>query len=235
MALPITILQRGLRSAQPLASSVLNGTLYDVMDENVIEQSTGAAWVVYLKGISSGGGGLIGPRGKAGKPGKIRVIPGPQGVAGSGGGTVIQFVSFQTGAQSSGTTTIPIDDTIPQITEGNEFMTLAITPGNVINRLKIDVVWYGAVSIAFRNIIVALFQDALTNALASGVYFTDTAGAMLGIRFSHHMLAGTISPITFRVRAGCETSGTVSMNGNVSGRFLGGSFASSISVTEMTP
>lgn len=47
MALPITIIQRGLRAAQPLATAVANGTLYYVTDEGVTEQSTGAAWVTY--------------------------------------------------------------------------------------------------------------------------------------------------------------------------------------------
>lgn len=35
-------------------------------------------------------------------------------------GQVLQVVSYQTGAVATGTTTIPPDDTIPQITEGNE-------------------------------------------------------------------------------------------------------------------
>ncbi len=55
-------------------------------------------------------------------------------------GKVVQVVNFQTGAAATGTGLIPIDDTIPQITEGNEYMTLAITPTNATNKLKITVV-----------------------------------------------------------------------------------------------
>ena len=43
-------------------------------------------------------------------------------------GQVLQVVNYQTGALASGTTTMPTDNTIPQNTEGTEFMTLAITP-----------------------------------------------------------------------------------------------------------
>ena len=48
------VLLRGLRSAQPLATAVGDGTLYFVTDEGVTEQSNGAAWVSY----SGGTGGI---------------------------------------------------------------------------------------------------------------------------------------------------------------------------------
>lgn len=55
------LLQRGLRSAQPLPAAVVAGTLYCVTDEdNLVEQSTGAAWVAY--GTSgTGSGDVVGP------------------------------------------------------------------------------------------------------------------------------------------------------------------------------
>lgn len=48
------VLLRGLRSAQPLATAVGDGTLYFVTDEGVIEQSNGAAWVSYSDTADSG-------------------------------------------------------------------------------------------------------------------------------------------------------------------------------------
>ena len=51
---------------------------------------------------------------------------------------------------------LPFDDTIPQITEGDEFMTLAITPKSSSNKLKIDVIVNGASS-ASGDITIALF------------------------------------------------------------------------------
>lgn len=49
MALPSSINQRGLRSAQPVATAVAAGTIYFVTDENVTEQSNGSAWVAYSR------------------------------------------------------------------------------------------------------------------------------------------------------------------------------------------
>ena len=69
-------------------------------------------------------------------------------------GGVVQVVNTTTGAVATGTTTMPQDDTIPQNTEGDEYMTLAITPKDATNKLKIDVVWHGS-SGASSGIMVA--------------------------------------------------------------------------------
>jgi len=81
-------------------------------------------------------------------------------------GTVIQVATSATGALATGTTTIPFDDTIPQITEGTEFMTLAITPSSATNTLIIQVTLVTALSVADFST-VALFQDSTANALAA--------------------------------------------------------------------
>ena len=55
-------------------------------------------------------------------------------------GAVVQVVNTQTGAVATGTTIMPGDDTIPQITEGNEYLTRTITPTDAANTLLITVV-----------------------------------------------------------------------------------------------
>lgn len=51
MALLESVIQRGTRAAQPLATAVATGTIYYVTDESVTERSSGAAWQT----ISDGG------------------------------------------------------------------------------------------------------------------------------------------------------------------------------------
>ena len=151
-------------------------------------------------------------------------------------GTVLQVVNYQTGAVATGTTQIPPDDTIPQITEGNEYMTLAITPKSATSNLIIAVVFFGAGSIAGQqNISVALFQDATANALASVYTQTANANAAVTIPLTHKMTSGTTSATTFRVRAGLGAAGTITFNGYASGRVFGGVAASSITITEVVP
>ncbi len=155
--------------------------------------------------------------------------------AAGGAGAVVQVVNTQTGAVATGTTVIPADDTIPQNTEGTEFMTLAVTPTDAANMLKIDVVFLGASNTAARNVCVALFQDTTASALAVGDQTTFSGGYIQAITFSHYMTAGTTSATTFKVRAGVETSGTVTFNGSSGNRFYGGVMASSITITEIVP
>jgi len=150
-------------------------------------------------------------------------------------GNVVQVVNFQTGAVATGTTVIPFDDTIPQITEGNEFMTLAITPTNASNILVIQVFAAQLSVNAISAMIAALFQDSAVNALASAVTIIPTNGYVTSLAFSYRMTAGTTSATTFKLRAAGDAEGTTTFNGPNAGRRLGGVSMSSITITEYTP
>lgn len=151
-------------------------------------------------------------------------------------GSIVQVVNTQTGAYSSGTTVMPYDDTIPQNTEGDQYMSLAITPTSATNKLKITVVFnWCEVSNTFNSTTVALFQDATASALAA--IGEETAGANLRIHnntFVHYMTSGTTSATTFKVRAGPDQAGTLGFNGDTAGaRLFGGVCASSITIEEV--
>lgn len=151
-----------------------------------------------------------------------------------GESVVVQTVITETGAVATGTTLIPLDDTIPQNTEGNEYMTVSITPTDAANILYIDVTIMVIHSVA-AWISAALFQDAVANALAAITGFSTTAGGGVPLHFRHKMVAGGTSAITFKVRAGGHTAGTTTFNGNAGARVFGGVMASSITVQEQTP
>lgn len=151
------------------------------------------------------------------------------------GGGVIQVKNTQTGAVATGTTIIPNDDTIPQNTEGDQYMSLAITPTSATNVLQIDVSLIGSNSVADAYVIVALFQDATANALAVAATWVETATAYGVVTFSHYMVSGTTAATTFKVRAGAHVASTMTFNGQVTARRFGGVMASSITITEMVP
>jgi len=146
-------------------------------------------------------------------------------------GTVVQVASFETGAVATGTTTIPQDDTIPQSTEGDQYMTLSITPKSATSTLVIDVTMVLSSSVA-GNGMVALFQDSTANALAVTSSALDTASRMETVRLLHKMTSGTTSSTAFKVRAGNNNAGTTTFNGVAGSRFFGGVMASSIVITE---
>jgi hypothetical protein len=130
---------------------------------------------------------------------------------------------------------IPRDDTIPQNDEGKEFMTLAITPKSATNKLRIDVVLHGAVTTPTGAILTAaLFQDTTANALAVGTQLVQTVNANGQVVLTHYMTSGTTSATTFKVRAGMSLGvGTFTFNGTAGGRLYGGTYASSITITEI--
>ena len=148
-------------------------------------------------------------------------------------GKVMQVVNFQTGAVATGTTVMPNDDTIPQITEGDQYMTLAITPTNASNILQVNVTVFAAASAA-NNIGVALFEGVTANALAAIYEPPNSTDGGVGLSFMHRVVAGVTSALTFRVRIGNGIAATVTFNGRVGGRIFGGVMASSITITEYT-
>ena len=146
---------------------------------------------------------------------------------------IIQVINLQTGAVATGTSVIPNDDTIPQISEGDQYLSLAITPKNALNNLQIDVNCMVSSSAA-AYMIGALFQDATANALAAGMSFCSTGTAMQQLGFTHTMVAGTTSATTFTVRIGA-TTGTLTFNGFSGARKYGGVISSTIIITEYAP
>ena len=146
----------------------------------------------------------------------------------------IQIVNTPNGSVATGTTTIPFDDTIPQNTEGNEYMTCAITPTNASSTLEIDVLWCGGSSVA-NYMAVCLFQDSTANALAASWNAIYQANAPTSITIKYLMTAGTTSATTFKVRAGGITAGTTTFNGFGGNRHFGGVMASRITIKEYLP
>jgi len=153
---------------------------------------------------------------------------------GFGGGKVLQVVNTETGAVASGTTTLPYDDTIPQITEGFEVMTLAVTPTSATNKLLINVVTSLATNINSLPV-TALFEGTTANALACvfSYSFPDGVNNPIVHNFNHYMTSGSTSELTFRVRIGMNQEGTVTVNGRSAARKYGGVSASSITIMEI--
>ena len=148
-------------------------------------------------------------------------------------GAVLQVVNTQTGAYAAGTTAMNQDSSVPLNTEGNEYMSLAITPNNSSNTLVIDVVIFLSHGNATRHIMSALFKDSGTNAIAAGTHFEGNANRMVGIQYRHTMVAGTTNATTFKVRAGGHSVGTTHFNGESGAVRLGGVSSSSITIMEI--
>ncbi len=146
-------------------------------------------------------------------------------------GSVVQVVSGMSSAVATGTTLLPYDDTIPQNNEGDQYMTLAITPKSATNHLVIE----ANVQISHTgvtNISAALFQDTTAGALAAGEVTEETSGFVRNIPIFCDMVSGTTSATTFKIRAGGSSAGTTTFNGTTGQRRFGGIPTSWIKITE---
>ena len=148
-------------------------------------------------------------------------------------GKVLQVKNFQIGNVATGTTRVALDDSIPQNSEGTEFMTLAITPTSATSKLRIEVLLICCYS-ADAVITSMLFQDNTANALACNYNWSGGSGTRnISMYLSHNMTAGTTSATTFKIRAGGDNAGTLTFNGRTGTRQYGGTLASSITITEI--
>lgn len=147
-------------------------------------------------------------------------------------GIPVQVVNVLSSAVATGSTQIPLDDTIPQNSEGDEYLTLAITPKSATNILVIEALIYLSNATAARSLTAALFQDSTVNALAAGINRADTATVIVPIPVVHTLVAGTTSSTTFRIRAGANNTGTNTFNGASGARLYGAITKSSIVITE---
>jgi hypothetical protein len=145
--------------------------------------------------------------------------------------SIAQIVNHQDGSLFTTMAAIPEDDSIPQITEGEELYSLAITPTNAISDLYIDVV-VNANSTGQTYVQVALFKDGAADAIAACSVLTEaTATYSLPLVIKYKIPAGTTTTQVFSVRVG-SVSGQTTVNGRSGSRRMGGVQYSSITITE---
>lgn len=149
-------------------------------------------------------------------------------------GSVIQYQYASTASVVTCSTNIPYDDSIPQNTEGDEVITVTITPSNSSNILVIKAGFSGTGSGNSSTMTAgAIFQDSAANALSASFSRGSVTQAQEYVLVTHKMAAGTTSPTTFKLRVG-GSADTFYVNGNHSGtRVLGGVSVSYIEVWEI--
>lgn len=147
-------------------------------------------------------------------------------------GDVVKVFLTQTGAVATGTTLLPWDDTIPQNTEGDQYMSLSVTYTSAINRAVIEHAGFYNTN-SGQQFAAALFQDSTANALATMGTTIHSATFTGEVTLRHEMAAGTVSATTFKIRAGGNGAGTTTFNGTGGGRLYGGTLASHLKVTEI--
>lgn len=147
-------------------------------------------------------------------------------------GGIIQAVEATPYATyASSAAIIPVDDTIPQITEGVQILTVDITPTSATNRLVIDALAFLSGDAA-RVFTMALFQVGTADALAVAADASAAVNNIMSVPIHHEMAAGATTTLTFTVRVGIAT-GTIYINGNSTTRLYGGKMACRLRIAEV--
>jgi hypothetical protein len=191
--------------------------------------TSGSSIEVYVKGITD----ATNITHESGNLSAFRIGASGAG-GGGGGGKVLQMVNTQDASKSNTATTMP-NSTRPDNADGMELMTLAITPNDASNLLRIDVVVNCAISDSgnIRTASIALFQDSAADALSGAGETTVASEYITNLKFTHWMTAGTTSSTTFKVRGGADVGTFYYNGGSGGGSWWGGYSASSITITEI--
>jgi hypothetical protein len=136
---------------------------------------------------------------------------------------VIQRQRLDTGASTTGATAVPLDNTIPQIGEGDQFMAApAITPSSAANVLRATAQALLSNANAGSFLQMALFFDATNNAYASAIQHAPTATAIYTVPINKSILAAATAATTAKIRAGAQAGTTTFNGGNAAGQIHGG-------------
>ena len=115
-------------------------------------------------------------------------------------------------AQTSGTTVMPFDNSIPQNTEGDQYFSQAITPVSATSRIRLQWSLQTANSSSGQDVSMGLFVDSTANALAAMAICAYANGHMWPINGSMSLVAGSTTLRTYKIRIG-GTGGTTYING----------------------
>lgn len=146
-------------------------------------------------------------------------------------GQVVQQRRTINVAASTGSTGIPNDDTTPLSSEGDIFISQAITPTSTANVLKITIDVSGAVS-AGNHWSYGIFRTGDAAWLKAAKYNLANNDILTQHHMQYQYRAPTVSSTTFNLMAG-GNSGTFTINGQSGGRIYGGTIESYIDVEEV--
>ena len=165
--------------------------------------------------------------------------------AAGGGGKVVQTVeAISAPAQGPFTAAIPLDDTIPQDTEGTLFGTIStagfVTPAT--NLYRLEVLLFASTPSPPTSIAGAFFEPGFASAIGAGGATIGGTDLLTPVMIWQQDLISTLSGagpgFTFNFRVGTDDGvGPFAINGTGPGfgRFYGGVMKSQIRLLEIIP
>lgn len=129
-----------------------------------------------------------------------------------------------------GTAVLPLDSSIPSITEGSRLAAITITPKSTSSKFKCS--FSGMVDCGTNNksIVFAVFRGNVCVGATAGDL--ATSGKPTNVTIEVVDVPNTSLAVTYSLRVGVSSSGTWYVNTTSNGASLGGSASSTFKVTE---
>jgi hypothetical protein len=129
--------------------------------------------------------------------------------------------------------TVPQDNTIPQLTEGAEIVTVSITPTSASSLLRVRAIASGTASVNSSTFIPMIFRDSTANALCAGYgLISGVNGTPFTMSIETQFTAGSTSATTIRFRIGRVGASSGWINGDNAGNPFWGGVGQAVIVVE---
>lgn len=146
---------------------------------------------------------------------------------------LLQIQQLDTGAYATGTGITPADDTIPQITEGTQYLSVSITPKATNSKLIVETNVNFYVASSGTRVCTALHLIGQNDSLGCSFTQIPTDGIGITVYVKAEISNTNLTSKTFTTKIGCPTAINVRFNGIGTGtRIYGGNLKSFIRVSE---
>lgn len=145
---------------------------------------------------------------------------------------IVNSVFRQYVTQDTGSIPLPKDTTIPQITEGHKFMEIVFMPTEKGKWVEIESQFIGSGDSIANGFSMALFQDAIANALTATTNRPVGNSDAQTLYLKHRISIDDTDTMTFQIRAGQTDNGSILMNGDGASNLIFGVASSFIRVEE---
>jgi hypothetical protein len=135
-------------------------------------------------------------------------------------------------ANAALTALIPVDDTIPTISEGTQILSVSLTPKNATNRVRLSFAGNVAADAAGRSFAITLYAGSTGLRTIYGTAPAADYGVPVAGIVEH--VPGVTTAVTYTVRAGpAAGAGSIRFNGTSSARLFGGACAAVLVLEEI--
>lgn len=151
--------------------------------------------------------------------------------------TILQIQTTTFTTHQSTVSAIPLDNTIPQISEGQELASITFSPISASSDLRITGTGVFATSVADDATTVALFRDATVDALHAVTAAVSSANNFSTISFEASVGSASTASTTFSTRFGpnTQTTTTSTVNGQSGLQFFNGRTGFVFTIVEYLP